>query len=248
MRPENTIPAFEYAIEAGVDALELDMAVTADGVLVVSHDPVLEAPVCTGPVKSAMIHQLKFAELTRWDCGSVPNPKFPKQVAIPGTRMPTLDSVFQLAGRGNFDFDIETKIFRDKPAIAPSPEEFVRLVLAEVRKHHLERRVILQSFDFRTLLAMKKVAPEIRLAALYEGPPRDFVAIAMEAGAGIISPLYTLVTPAQVKEAHAQKLVVIPWTANDPRDWDALIAAGVDAIITDDPAALISHLRSKGLR
>jgi glycerophosphoryl diester phosphodiesterase len=162
--------------------------------------------------------------------------------------MPTLDSVFRLASRGTFDFDLETKIFRDKPALAPSPEEFVRLVLGEVRKHRLERRVILQSFDFRTLLAMKKAAPEIRLAALYEGPPRDFAAVAAEAGAGIISPVYTLVTPAQVKEAHAHKLTVIPWTANDPRDWDALIAAGVDAIITDDPATLILHLKSRGLR
>src|SRR5579872_86894 len=150
MRPENTIPAFEYAIDAGVDALELDMAVTADGVLVVSHDPLLQPPVCNGP-GTPTIHQLKFAELARWDCGAVRNPKYPKQTPIPGTRMPTLDSVFELAARGNFDFDIETKIFRDKPALAPSPEEFVRLVLAEVRKHRLERRVILQSFDFRTL-------------------------------------------------------------------------------------------------
>src|SRR6476660_99150 len=134
MRPENTIPAFDYAIAAGVDALELDMSVTADGVLVVSHNPILEPPVCTGPAKSA-IRELKFASLARWDCGAARNPAFPKQTPIAGVRIPTLDSVFELAGRGDFDFDIETKIFRDQPSLAPSPEEFVRLVLAEVRKH-----------------------------------------------------------------------------------------------------------------
>src|SRR5947209_8712128 len=123
MRPENTIPAFQYAIENGVDALELDMAVTKDNVLMVSHDPVLHPPVCSGPKPSAVIHELTLAEVRKWDCGAVQNPLFPKQQAIPGTRMPTLDEVFKLAPRGNFDFNIETKIFADKPQYTPSPEK-----------------------------------------------------------------------------------------------------------------------------
>jgi glycerophosphoryl diester phosphodiesterase len=90
---------------------------------------------------------------------------------------------------------------------------------------------------------MKKLAPSIRLAALYEGAPKSFVEIAKEAGAGIVSPQFRLVTPEQVKAAHAAGLTVIPWTANTPADWDRLIAAGVDEIITDDPAALIAHLK-----
>src|SRR3954465_5572267 len=73
MRPENTIPAFEYAIAQGVDALELDMAVTKDGVVVVSHDPELRPPVCNGPVPKANIHDLTLAEVRQWDCGSVQN-------------------------------------------------------------------------------------------------------------------------------------------------------------------------------
>ena len=109
--------------------------------------------------------------------------------------------------------------------------------------HHLEARVILQSFDFRTLLAMKKLAPEIRRSALYEGPARDFVQIAKEAGAQIVSPNIRLVTPEQVAAAHAAGLQVVPWTANTPQEWDRLIAAKVDAIISDDPAALIAHLK-----
>jgi glycerophosphoryl diester phosphodiesterase len=242
MRPENTLPAFEYAIAQGVDALELDMAVTKDNVIVVSHDPLLHPPVCSGPQPEAVIHQLTLAQVREWDCGKVRNPNFPKQQTVPGTRMPTLDEVFDLAPRGKFLFNIETKSFPDHPELTPSPDEFARMVLERVRAHHLESRVILQSFDFRTLRAMKKIAPEIALSALYEGEAKDFTAIAKEAGAEIVSPQFALVTPEQVRAAHAARLQVVPWTADTPEDWDRLIAAGVDAIITDDPAALLSHL------
>ena len=244
LRPENTIPAFEYAIAAGVDALELDLAVTRDNVVVVSHDPYLEAPICTGPQAKAAIRQSSLAEVKQWDCGSKQNPAFPKQQPAPGTRMPTLDEVFALAAKGRFDFNIETKIFIQNPELSPPPEEFARLVLERIRKHRLESRAILQSFDFRTLHAMKKLAPEIRLAALYSGAPKSFVDIAREAGATIISPVYQLVTPEQVKAAHAAGLQVIPWTPNTPAEWERLIRAGVDAIITDDPAGLIAFRSS----
>ena len=248
MRPENTIPAFEYAIQAGVDVLELDMAVTKDNVLVVSHDPYLHPPVCSGPQPKATIHELTLAQVREWDCGKVTNPGFPKQTPVPGTHMPTLDEVFDLAPRGNVQFNIETKIFADHPELTPPPDEFAQLVLAMVRKHHLEKRVMLQSFDFRTLHAMKKLAPEIALVALWEGADRDFVSIAQEAGATIVSPAYRLVTPEKVRAAHAAGLQVVPWTANTPADWDKLVAAQVDAIISDDPAELIAYLKSKGLR
>lgn len=242
MRPENTLPAFEYAIAAGVDALELDMAVTKDDVIVVSHDPLLHPPVCSGSKPEVAIHQLTLAEVREWDCGKVQNPAFPRQQAIPGTKMPTLDEVFALAPKGKFLFNIETKIFADKPELTPSPEEFVRLVLEKVRKYHLESRVILQSFDFRTLIVMKRMAPEIKLAALYEGMPKNFTAIGKESGAQVVSPNYHLVTPEQVRAAHAAGLEVLPWTPNKPEEWDELIQAGVDGIITDYPADLLVHL------
>jgi glycerophosphoryl diester phosphodiesterase len=245
MRPENTMPAFEYAIAQGVDALELDMAVTKDGVVVVSHDPELRPPVCTGPRERAAIHELTLAEVRQWDCGAKQNPLFAKQQPVPGTKMPTLDEVFALAPKGKFLFNIETKIFPQRPEYTPSPDEFVRLVLEVIRKHHLESRVVLQSFDFRTLHAMKKIAPEIKPSALYSGLPRDFVEIGKEAGAKIISPEYHLVTPAQVKAAHAAGFEVLPWTPNTPEDWEKLMAAGVDGIISDDPAALIAFLKAR---
>src|SRR5215468_2958385 len=88
--PENTIPAFEYAIQSGVDALEMDMAVTKEGVIVISHDPMLRKPVCTGPRDNAIIHELTLAEVRQWDCGAVRNPMFANQKPVPGTRIPTL--------------------------------------------------------------------------------------------------------------------------------------------------------------
>ena len=103
MRPENTIPAFEYAIKAGVDALEMDMAVTKDNVIVISHDPILHPPVCSGPTASAVIHESTLAQVRQWDCGAVRNPNFPKQQPIPGTRMPTLDEVLSLSTQGTFE-------------------------------------------------------------------------------------------------------------------------------------------------
>jgi glycerophosphoryl diester phosphodiesterase len=244
--PENTLPAFEYAIAAGVDVLELDLAVTKDNVLVVSHDPHVNPVICKDAPPDLAIRQLTLAELRRFDCGALQNPAFPKQKPVPGTRIPTLDEVLALAPRGKFDFNIETKIFAKHPELTPSPEEFARLLLDAVKKRNLVPRVIVQSFDFRTLHAMKKLNGSIRLSALYEGPePKSFVEIAREAGARIVSPRYNLVTKAEVEAAHRAKLQVVPWTANTREDWQRLLDCGVDAIISDDPAELIAFLKKK---
>jgi glycerophosphoryl diester phosphodiesterase len=241
--PENTLPAFEYAIHEGVDVLELDLAVTRDNVLVVSHDSLLNPVICKDAPKGTPIRTLTLAELKQYDCGALKNPQFPRQTPVPGTKIPTLDEVFDLAKRGKFEFNIETKSNPRRPELTPSPEEFARLVLAKVREHGLTDRVIVQSFDFRTLHAMKGLDPSIRLSALYSGKPKSFVEIAREAGAGIVSPETKLVTNEQVQKAHQAGLQVIPWTANTPEDWSRLIEAGVDAIISDYPADLISFLK-----
>jgi len=206
-----------YAIEAGADALELDVGVTKDDALVVSHDP---------HIRGTAIRELKLAELREYD-----------------RAIPTLDQVLALADRGDFQFDIEIKCFPDHPELTPPPEEFARLVLDEIRRHRAESRVVVQSFDFRTLRAMHRLAPGIRLAALWEGEPRPFVEVARSADAVIVSPHFPLVTPEQVQAAHEANLQVVPWTANAPEDWHGLIQAGVDGIITDDPASLIAFLK-----
>jgi len=227
----------------------MDLAVTKDDVLVVSHDPILHAPVCSGPRENAVIREMTFRELGRWDCGATQNPRFPFQKPVPGTRIPTLHDVFQLSNRGTFDYHIEIKSFPGHPQFAPPPEEFARLVLEEIRRFRLERRVAVLSFDFRTLVAMRKLAPEIRLSALTETDPRDFALIAQDAAdAEIVSPAVHLATGEKVAAAHAAGLPVVPWTANAPQDWELLIKAQVDAIVTDDPAALIEYLEQRGLR
>lgn len=253
--PENSLPAFEYAMAQGVDVLELDLAVTKDDVLVVSHDSQMNPAFCEGPAGSeTLIRKMTLAELRRWDCGAKANHDFPKQQAMPGTRVPTLQEVFDLvkSKRSRVEFNIETKIFPSKPELTPTPERFVELVLEIVRKNKLTSRVILQSFDFRTLRAMKKLEPKMRLSALYPDkmtePHRSLVDLARESGAGIVSPHFTTVRREEVAAAHKAGLVVVPWTANEPAVWDKLIAAEVDAIISDDPAALIAYLKGKGLR
>lgn len=255
VRPENTLPAFAYAMEQGVDVLELDLAVTRDDVLVVSHDARMNPAFCAGPAGAeTLIRKMTVAELRQWDCGAKANPAFPKQQAVPGTRVPTLQEVFDLvkAKGANVEFNIETKISPAKPDQTPPPERFAEMVRDMVRANGLTSRVILQSFDFRTLHAMKRLEPAMRLSALYPNsaglPHRTLLELAHEAGAGIVSPEFKTVKAEEVAAAHKAGLVIVPWTANTPAQWDALIAAQVDAIISDDPAALIAYLKAKGLR
>lgn len=249
VRPENTLPAFEYAIAAGADVLELDLNVTKDDVLMVVHDSRINTKICRGPGGETAIRKLTAEQVKQWDCGAVVNPEFPKQQTVPGTRIPTLDEVLALAPRGSFEFNIEMKSDPKQAELSPEPRRFAELTAAAIRQHKLEKRVMVQSFDFRTLHALKAIAPEIRQSALYGGLPKDFVEISREAGgAQIVSPHYLLVTEGKVKKAHEAGLKVVPWTPNTPGAWDRLIGDGVDAIITDDPAALIAHLKSKGLR
>ncbi len=218
--PDNTLAGFRYAIDAGADAIELDLAVTKDSLLVVSHDPVL--------ADRRAIRELTLAQL--------------------GGRIPTLDQVFRLSSRGRFDFNVEVKSFPRRPRYTPPPEECARLVLEAVRAHQLAARVMVQSFDYRVLRVMKRLAPEIRLSALLKPGLRGFVRVARRAGAGIVGPYHRLATRRRVVSAHAAGIQVIPWTANTPRSWARLVRAGVDGIITDDPAGLIQFLEGRGLR
>jgi glycerophosphoryl diester phosphodiesterase len=246
-RPENTLPAFRYALAAGVDVLELDVAVTKDNVAVVSHDPHVNSTICSGPALDIPIRTLTLAELRKYDCGSKRNPRFADQEPVPGTHVPTLDEVFAL-GKGNaVQFNVETKIFADKPELTPGPEEFTTFILDSARRNGMETRFILQSFDPRTLRVMKRISPSVPRAALFE-KQRDWSEVAQEFEATILSPEYHLVTADLVAQAHKAGLQVVPWTSNSPEAWASLAAAGSDAIISDDPAALISWLTMQGLR
>ncbi len=246
--PENTLPAFAYAISAGVDAVELDVVVTRDDVVVVAHDAKLNRRICRSPDGRRIIRELTAAELQSWECGGVRNRRFPEQKPIPGARIPTLDQVLDLAGRGDFLFNIEVKSDPQHPAWSPPPERFAELVWHAIRRGGVEQRVIVQSFDFRVLHAMRRLAPNVRLGALYMGRPKNLADIAQQAQAAIVAPYHRLATIRQVRAAHGAGYQVVVWTANRPNDWRRLAAAGVDAIITDRPAELIAYLKTNGLR
>ena len=250
--PENSLPAFAYAIEQGVDVLEMDLAVTKDEIVVVSHDPMMNPKFCEGPAGAERaIHKMTYAELRKWKCGMLPHADFPEQKKV-AVEVPKLEDVFKLAAKQKVHFNIETKISPRTPELAPTPERFAELLLAVVRKYKLEDRVILQSFDFRTLHAMKKLAPKLRLSALFPFDTGqrnvDYLEMAKASGAGILSPHFSTVTPEKIAAAHKAGLTVVPWTANTEADWKRMIDAKADAIISDDPASLIAFLKSKGLR
>lgn len=215
--------------------------------MVVSHDPWINAAICSGPKPGVPIRGLTLSELREYDCGAKRNPLFPEQAPAPGTCIPTLDEVFDLGGGNAVQFNVEIKIFAEYPELTPGPEEFAALVLDSIRKHGIERRVILQSFDSRILRVLKKLDPDIRRAALFE-KQADWMEIAREFEAGICAPEYHLVSPERVEQAHAAGLDVVPWTVNEPGDWATMADARVDAIISDDPASLIAWLKEKGLR
>jgi len=254
--PENTIAAFEAGLMAGVDVLEMDMGVTKDDVVVISHEPNVTPERCLDPEgkkleKPVPIRSLTLAELKKYDCGTLLHPKFPQQIAVPGEKMPTLDEMYTMVEKSGYEaakkveFNIETKIFPYDPAATPPPAEFAKLVVAVVKKHGMEKRTIVQSFDYRTLKEIKKLEPAIRTSQLTEANLLDIVPSLKSIKADFWSPDFKWTTPELVKEVQAAGIKVAPWTINTKKEWELAIQAGVDAIITDYPAALIEYLDAR---
>jgi glycerophosphoryl diester phosphodiesterase len=219
--PENTLAGFEYAIRAGADGIEMDVAVTRDDVPVVSHDPYLP--------EGRLIRGLKAAEL---------------RALAPA--IPTLDEALALAPLGNFIFNIELKSFPDRPAYSPPPERFAAIALDAIRRARLESRTLIQSFDFRALRAFEALAPEIPRSALFHLWLGSFAELARRAHVRLVSSEFHLITKHKVRAARDAGVGVIAWTPNRPRQWRRLIAAGVEVIITDDPARLGAFLGDVG--
>ncbi len=251
--PENTLPAFMYALEIGVDTLELDLATTDDRQVVIVHDQVVNQTICKSSSLSAehqkaWIHDLTLEQVKSFDCGSYPHPGFPQQVAVPNTKIPTLAELFEavaqsgLSNRDTVRFNIETKSNPANPAAQAEPKEFVELVLQVVDKFDLRDRITLQSFDHRTLVEAHRQAPEVKRAALFRTTPDDWLVAAEAAHADIVSPRGNLIDAQSVAQMQSAGYLVIPWTANTQAQWRALISMGVDGIITDDPEPLLQLL------
>ena len=175
LAPENTLPAFAKALALGVSTLELDCAITRDGVVVVSHDPALNPDIARGPdgkwlqQTGPAIRSLNYQELQRYDVGRT-NPasaygkRWPAQQAVDGTRIPRLADVFALvrkSGNETVRFNIETKISPLAPGDTTDPEDFARKLIAAVRAARMADRTAIQSFDWRTLAVVQREAPEI---------------------------------------------------------------------------------------
>jgi glycerophosphoryl diester phosphodiesterase len=248
LRPENTLPAFAKALEIGVDTLELDTNVTRDGVVVVMHDRRLNPDVARGPdgrwvsPPGLSIHQLTYAELSRYDVGRLrPGTdyakEFPDQLAIDGTHAPRLSDVFALVrarGDRRVRFNIETKISPKAPDESPPPEEFARRLVDEIRAAGMQHRSTIESFDWRTLAVVRRIAPEIP-AVYLTYKMDDAVAKVRDAGGKTWSPFYKDVDEATVRAAHAAGIEVVVWTVNDPADMKRMVEWGVDGLITDRP-------------
>ena len=285
LAPENTLAAFAKALEIGVTTLETDLAVTRDGVLVLSHDPALNPDIVRGAdgkwlsAPGPAINTLTLAEIKRFDVGRLdPSSKyarqFPGQKAVDGERFPALAELFELASRTGktVRFNIETKLSPDKPAQSPDAETFARLVVEAIRAARLTRRATIQSFDWRSLLAAKKLAPEIETVCLTDPStlrdksdgagraPSPWLAgldpadhggsaprLAKAAGCGAWSPRFTELTPALVEEAHGLALKVVPWTINARDDMARIIDMKVDGLITDYPDRAREVMAEKGV-
>jgi len=286
LAPENTLAAFETALAVGLSTLELDLAMTRDDVLVVSHNRRLNPDHTRGPdgkfleTEGPAIRSLTLAELQRYDVGRLKPgtayaADFPEQRAIDGTRIPALTELFDMVKRLGADhvrFNIETKVTPSSGAETPDPDTFAAALAKAVREAGLTVRVSLQSFDWRTLAAMRSIAPEIERVCLTvealnfdsvrrgEPGPSPWLAgldvddfggsvprLVAAAGCAVWSPLYRNARPDDVAAAKALGLKVIPWTVNERSDMERLIALGVDGIITDYPDRLRAVMAEKNI-
>ena len=295
-RPENTLFSFAYAMELGVTTLEMDMQMTKDGRIVISHNPYMShnlAQETSGKyVENGKydIRTMTLDQITQFDVGTM-NPAAgdyyeghgKTQLSVPGTKMPTLEEVFDLAnayGNDKVLFNIETKSYPDQSfpeaKNSPNPAEFVTKVYEIIKKYHMEERVMLQSFDWRTLKEMRKLDPKITLVALTCEQPSwgpdsvcrqvgkpgaspwmagldidtfngNYIKAAKTIGADVVSPYWEELSNEMVNEAHDLGMKVVPWTVNNPGKMNMLIDMGVDGIITDKPWVLRELLIKRGI-
>jgi glycerophosphoryl diester phosphodiesterase len=265
LRPENTLEAFEHALEIGVTTLELDTGITKDRVPVVSHDRALNPQKTrinvTFITEEILIKDLTYEELSQYDVGVMRSDyDWPRQKEIPGAKIPRLEDVFILVREyeelqdGKIMLNIETKISPSAPEETFSPEEFVDILLELIEEYEMEDRVIIQSFYWKTIMLVKEKNPSIKTAALLTSSRMfstkwlnglrfasfgfDVGKLVKASGADFFSPSYSDCSDKWIESAHDQGIPVIPWTINDKETMKDFIEKGVDGIITDYPDIL----------
>ena len=252
LKPENTIPAFITALNYGVTTIELDLAITKDKQIIVSHEPWMSSEFCLKPdgtpitpaeEKSFNIYQMNYNEVRNFDCGSKIHPRFPEQekrvIDKPLLRdvIAAVEDHIKSFSLYEVDYNIEIKSERvgDKK-FHPTPEVYSDMVYQLIDQYLPWERVVIQSFDFRVLKYWKKKYPHVRLAALVEN--KNSIEANLQAlgfTPSIYSPEFILLTPERIRDLKKKKIRVIPWTVNEVEDMKRLKNWGVDGIITDYP-------------
>ena len=254
LMPENTIPGMMKALELGVTTLEMDVVITKDHRVILSHEPFFNHEITTKPngeyvteseERNLNIYKMTLLETRQYDVGLKPHPRFPRQQKIRATK-PLLREVIEdaeaytrLKETSPVFYNIETKTNPETDGIYhPEPAEFVDLLMKVINRKKIADRVIIQSFDYRTLKIMNEKYPDVKTAALVEeDDSRSFREHLDELGfvPSIYSPAYKLVTKELVEECHRQQVKIVPWTVNDQATIEQLKALGVDGVITDHP-------------
>lgn len=248
--PENTVPAFLKALEfPQVVTLELDLAVSKDNQLIVSHEPWFNPDICRQANGDSiakrdagkwLIRQLTAAEIRQFDCGSRGNSRFPRQQKMQ-TYKPVFREVVE-AVRAQYPqrpvrWNLEIKSRPEWDSVQTPPiDAFARLVTEELKNLRLEQQCTVQSFDVRALQAVRRLNPDLRLALLIENV-QGLEANLDKLGfvPAIYSPYYLLVNKKLVRRCRERGMQLIPWTVNDAPAMRRLIRLGVDGIITDYP-------------
>lgn len=250
LAPENSLQGFVKAFNLGVNTLEMDVVMTKDKQVLVSHEPWMHSNICKQPdgaliskeaERSFNIYEMTYQEVKQFDCGTLYFDQFPEQ-ELTFAQKPLLKDVLQMMdslaknhGRKIY-YNIELKSLPEGDGVFhPTPEEFSELVVNLIASESNLERVSLQSFDFRILNYLHKTYPEIALAALvYEETFEDAFA-RLGFTPAIYSPYFKQVDKKLVKKVHAEGMKLIPWTVNEVADMKRLLKQGVDGLITDYP-------------
>lgn len=257
--PENSLPAFLSAVEKGVDAIEMDVVISGDKKVVVSHDPYMAAGYMMTPhgkkiskrdEESYNLYQMSYASIKEFDGGSKFNRLFPKQKKMK-TYKPLLEEVIDSIENSTSQNNLRAVVYnielKSDPGrygdFQPYPEEFSELVLKVIREKGIEDRVILQSFDPILLNVLNKDRPRVKLSFLVTSRDIEKNLSRLDFLPDIYSPRYKIVRlKEQVDEIKAKNMKIIPWTVNKRKHIKRMIKLGVDGIITDYPEKVLQEL------
>ena len=254
LMPENTIPAFIKAIDLGVNTLEMDVTITLDKMVVVSHENYFNHETTTLPNGDTLtkenqeeynIYKMPYSEVIKYDVGLKYNPNYPQQQKIKvykpllAALIDTLENYAKVNNKPTLYYNIETKLLPPTDnTFHPEPKEFVDLLLAVVFEKGIQGRLTIESFDGRTLQYLHQIQPEIKTSLLVEDfDPKPFEQQIADLGFSptIYSPAKEFVNAELVAACKAKNIKLMPWTVNDLETMRKFVDLGVDGIITDYP-------------